>query len=195
MRFLVLSLCLVLGVSTGGSASLQEAKPPHVRVTDRPLSSTEIIRIQVVEAREAAWRAFFSKDPSAVEHALAPELIGIQENQEMWESREHLVAIAKDLRERNVELSRLEFPHTEMQVFGDTAILYYTYIFETTTNGKSEGIDAGRGTEIFVRRNGTWIDVGWHLDNGPFSMKEGKWVRAGSYPESGPVRKKDKKDR
>ncbi len=72
-------------------------------------------------------------------------------------------------------------------MFGDTAILYYTYVFETGGNGKSV-VDAGRGTEVFVRRDGKWVDVGWHLDNGPFFRKDGEWIRAGGpYPEPNPV--------
>ena len=56
--------------------------------------------------------------------------------------------------------------------------LYYTYIFETGLKGKSV-VDGGRGTEIFVRRDGKWIDVGWHLDNGAFSHTNGEWTRIG----------------
>ena len=45
-------------------------------------------------------------------------------------------------------------------------------------------VDAGRGTEVFVRRDGKWLDVGWHLDNGPFVRKDGEWIRVGEpYPE------------
>jgi hypothetical protein len=71
------------------------------------------------------------------------------------------------MNEKGVRLLRLEFPRTEIQLFGDTAILYYTYIFETGLNDKSV-VDGGHGIEIFVRRDGKWVDVGWHLDHGPF---------------------------
>jgi hypothetical protein len=40
-------------------------------------------------------------------------------------------------------------------------------------------VDGGRGTEVFVRRDGKWVDVGWHLDNGPFSHANGQWTRVG----------------
>ena len=145
---------------------------------------SEQTRHDLLEARETAWRAFFSPQPdTAIEQALGPDLIAIQESEEKWENRSHLIAIAKDLKAKGVQLLRLEFPRTEIQVFGNTAILYYTYVFETGIKGKSTGVDAGRGTEIFTSRDGHWIDVGWHLDNGPFYQKDGHWVKNGSHPE------------
>ncbi|PYK71116.1 MAG: hypothetical protein DME42_11450, partial [Verrucomicrobia bacterium] len=93
-------------------------------------------------------------------------MIAIQENDEKWDNRSHLIMVAKAMQSQKIKLIRLEFPHTEVQAFGDTAILYYTYIFETGTEGGVSGVDAGRGTEVFVRKDGNWLDVGWHLDNG-----------------------------
>jgi hypothetical protein len=139
---------------------------------------TEDVRRELLDARDTAWRSFFQKDLAVVEMILAPELIAIQENSEHWENRTRLIALAKAMNEQGVKLLRLEFPRTEIQLFGDTAILYYTYIFETGSNGKS-AVDGGRGTEVFVRRDGKWVDVGWHLDNGPFSHANGEWTRVG----------------
>lgn len=70
-------------------------------------------------------------------------------------------------------------------MFDDTAILYYTYIMEQRL-GEQAAVHAGRGTEIFVRRDGRWVDVGWHLDNGPFVHRDGAWIRLGEpVPEPG----------
>lgn len=139
---------------------------------------TEDVRKELLDARDTAWRSFFQKDLAVVERILAPQLIAIQENSERWENRTRLMALAKAMSEQGVKLLRLEFPRTQIQLFGDTAILYYTYIFETGSNGKS-AVDGGRGTEVFVRRDGKWVDVGWHLDNGPFSHANGEWTRVG----------------
>jgi hypothetical protein len=51
-------------------------------------------------------------------------------------------------------------------------------VFETALGDRS-AVDTGRGTEIFVRRNGKWVDVGWHLDNGPFVRKDERWIKVG----------------
>jgi ketosteroid isomerase-like protein len=140
---------------------------------------TDQVRKELLEAREAAWRAFFADDSTvAIEKILAPEVIAIQENGERWENRERLIAMAEAMKAQNVRLLRLEFPHTDIQLFGDTAILYYTYVF-ATGNDERSGTEAGRGTEVFVRRNGRWVDVGWHLDSGAFVRRNGIWVRLG----------------
>ena len=60
-------------------------------------------------------------------------------------------------------LSGLNFPRTEVQHFGDVAIVWSQYLAETETNGK-RSLDSGRITEIFVRRNGQWTNPGWHAD-------------------------------
>jgi hypothetical protein len=174
MKTSLLILPLLFGAAQLVSLSAADDSP----------SISESLRAELLQAREAAWRAFFADDPGpAVEHALSPNLIAIQESDANWQNRAQLIAIAKDLHAKDVKLVRLEFPRTEIQLFGQTAILYYTYVFETGINGKSTGVDAGRGTEIFVKENGRWIDAGWHLDNGPFYLKDGHWVKNGPHPE------------
>jgi hypothetical protein len=156
------------------------AARPAIAATAHPVSARD--RAELLAAREAAWRAFYDPDTTALERVLGPELIAIQESDADWPDRGQLVALARRLKELDVRLIRLEFPRTEIQRYGDTAILYYTYIFETGVHGVSGGVDAGRGTEIFVRRGGRWVDVGWHLDNGPFFQKDGRWVKNGPHP-------------
>src|SRR4029450_11664754 len=91
---------------------------------------TEEIRKELLEARSTAWRAFFQKDLSVLEQILAPELIAIQEQVERWDNRASLLKMAQLMKERGVQLTRLEFPRTEIPLFGNTAILYYTYVME-----------------------------------------------------------------
>jgi hypothetical protein len=168
--YLLLGIVLAIGplaLSTAGEKSAGQTS-----------ALTDEMRKELLNARETAWRSFFQKDLDVVDKILAPELIAIQENSDRWDNRTSLIALAKAMTEKGVQLLRLEFPRTEIQLFGDTAILYYTYIFETGLKGKSV-VDGGRGTEIFVRRDGKWVDVGWHLDNGPFSHVNGGWTRLG----------------
>lgn len=178
-------VCLTLGMilSTGLLSCSGTADE-----TERRISTivTDETRRELFEARENAWRSFFQKDPSAVERILAPELIAIQQSAERWDTRAELIELAKLMSEREVQLTRLEFPHTEVQVFGDTAILYYTYFMEQRM-GKSASLEAGRGTEIFVRSDNRWVDVGWHLDSGAFRRRNGAWLRVGKpLPEPSP---------
>jgi hypothetical protein len=64
----------------------------------------------------------------------------------------------------------LEFPHTEMQRFGDVAVTWSTYRLETDVKGKRE-VDTGRASEIFVLRGGQWLNPGWHTDPGKESTR------------------------
>lgn len=170
--FPLIGIVVALGMAQSIDAVAESTDVATAALTDE-------VRKELLDAREKAWRAFFEEDPAAaIERALGPEVIAIQESSERWEDRARLIALAKAMKAHNVRLLRLEFPHTEIQLFGDTAILYYTYIF-ATGNDRGSGAHAGRGTEVFVRRNGEWIDVGWHLDNGPFVRKDGDWIRVG----------------
>ena len=173
--YLLLGIVLALG-SLPSSNAVEESRQEKSVVQISAL--TDVVRKELLEARETAWRSFFQKDLTVVERILAPELIAIQQNSDRWDNRTGLIALAKAMNEQSVQLLRLEFPRTEIQLFGDTAILYYTYIFETGLKGKSV-VDGGRGTEVFVRRDGKWVDVGWHFDNGPFSHANGEWTRIG----------------
>ena len=61
-------------------------------------------------------------------------------------------------------LKSLEFPRNVFQQYGDTVILYTSFrAVLVDRDGLAQPV-AGRGTEVFVRRDGRWIHTGWHLD-------------------------------
>jgi uncharacterized protein DUF4440 len=115
--------------------------------------------------REAVWRAWFSNDHSRLEKMIPEEAIAINANEENWEHRDEVLASAKTFAESGTRLKRLDFPKTEIQLYGRIAVLYSDYVYEIETNGKEE-THSGRATEMFVNREGMWINVGWHLDSG-----------------------------
>jgi hypothetical protein len=173
--YLLLGTVLLVGPLSSSNA-VEESRQEKSAVQTSVLADE--VRRELLDARETAWRSFFQKDLAVVERILGPELIAIQQNSDHWDNRTRLITLAKTMNEQGVQLLRLEFPRTEIQLFGDTAILYYTYVFETGLKGKSV-VDGGRGTEVFVHRDGKWIDVGWHLDNGAFTHANGQWTRVG----------------
>lgn len=188
---LLFGVLFALGSSVDGDAAEQPllARPaaPTSVVTDQ-------VRKELLEARATAWGAFFRKDQKVLEDILAPELIAIQQSAERWEDRTRLLKMAKGMSEQGAQLVRLEFPRTEIQLFGDTAILYYTYILEMASQGRV-GLDAGRGMEVFVRRDDRWVDVGWHLDSGAFVRKGEQWVRVGEpFPVPSPAPSSQRQD-
>jgi len=123
------------------------------------------MRKQLLDAREAVWRAFFSNDRAALEKLIPQETITIDPGTEAFSGRAEVLAGASEVAKAGGKLTRLEFPRTDVQLYGNVAIIYTTYLYELDVLGK-KSIHAGRATEIFVRRNGNWVNSGWHLDTG-----------------------------
>ena len=63
------------------------------------------------------------------------------------------------------KLLKLEFPKTEIQVYGFTAVVYSNYAYELETGGQRMN-QTGRVSEVFVLRKGQWVNPGWHMDSG-----------------------------
>lgn len=121
-------------------------------------------RQQLLAAREAVWRAFFSGDQVALGKLIPEETIAINAGPGEWENRTAILAGSKSFAASGGKLTRLEFPKTEIQVYGPTAIIYTTYLYELEFNGQ-RNVSQGRATEIFVRRNNEWVNSGWHMDS------------------------------
>jgi len=164
---------LLMITQTGFTTQASQPKAASITISAQT-------RAELLAARDAAWRAF-SDNPGQLEHLLGPELIAIQQSQEDWDNRDKLIKLGEAMHRQGVKTTRLEFPRTEVQVFGNVAILYYTYIFGQAAGNRSV-TEAGRGTEVFLRRDGRWVDVGWHLDNGAFVHRNDAWQRMSPSP-------------
>src|SRR5215467_6574584 len=131
----------------------------------QPQTVTPQIREQVLSAREAVWKAYFANDRAALERLIPDEAIAIDSGSSDWSNRAAILAGAQRFADSGGKLVRLEFPKTEMQIYGGTIIVYTTYICEIESNG-NRATQSGRGTEIFVRRGNELVNAGWHLDSG-----------------------------
>jgi uncharacterized membrane protein YphA (DoxX/SURF4 family) len=120
-------------------------------------------RAELMKAREAVWRAWFVNDTKALEAMVPPDTIVIGSGQERWRNQADILQSAARFQTSGGKLIRLEFPQTEIQRFGDVAIFYSKYLYETEEDGK-RSVTTGRVTEIFVLRNGKWTNPGWHTD-------------------------------
>jgi ketosteroid isomerase-like protein len=118
----------------------------------------------LLAAREAVWQDFFANNSSHLAETIPPELIAIEQG-EKWSTRDDILAGAKSFADQGGKLVRLEFPQTEIQMYGYTAIVYSKYLCETEVSGK-RATQSGRATEMFVYRQGKWVNVGWHIDSG-----------------------------
>jgi len=113
--------------------------------------------------REAVWRSWFANDAKVLRQLVPPETIVISAGEREWKHQAAVLQSAVDFQAQGGKLIRLEFPRTEIQHFGDVAILYSEYSLETEMHGK-RSTSSGRATEVFVLRNGQWTNPGWHTD-------------------------------
>jgi ketosteroid isomerase-like protein len=131
-----------------GAASLSAQKP----------GDEDLLR-----AREAVWRAWFAGDLKTLEELVPPETIVMSGGEETWKNQADVLRTSKEFHAKGGKLLRLEFPRTEIQHFGEVAIVWSSYVAELEVDGKRT-TGSSRVTEIFVRRNGRWTNPGWHTD-------------------------------
>lgn len=119
----------------------------------------------LLDAREAVWRNWFANNAGPLAEALPAETIAIEPGSESFKKRSEILSGAKQFADSGAKLVRLEFPETDIQMYGQTAILYSKFILVTERGGKQQQ-QAGRATETFVFRGDKWVNPGWHLDSG-----------------------------
>ena len=128
----------------------------------KPKAITPDTRALILAKRDAVWKAWFANDRATLEKLIPEEAIAIGD--EGWSDRAAIFASAKSFADRGGKLVKLEFPKTEIQAYGNTVIIYTTYVYEIEVDGK-RSTSKGRGTEMFVRRGEELVNVGWHLDS------------------------------
>lgn len=131
----------------------------------QPFTLSAEQRRDLLAAREAVWRAYFANDAQHLDKVIPAETIAMNAGEEAWADRQSVLSSAAGFAASGGKLVKLEFPRTDIQVFGDVAILYTTWTYTLEVAGQQQ-TSFGRGTEIFVRRDGQWVNSGWHLDSG-----------------------------
>jgi len=132
--------------------------------TSQPRNITPDIRQRILAKRDAVWKAWFANDRPTLEKLIPEEAIAINSGSKEWSNRAAILEGAKAFADSGGKLVKLEFPKTEIQAYGNTILIYTTYVYEIEKDGKRM-TTAGRGTEMFVRRGDELINVGWHLDD------------------------------
>lgn len=129
----------------------------------RPLPDQ--MKKRLLDAREAVWRAFFAGDRATLEKLIPEETLAIEAGENKWSTRQMILEGSAQFAKSGGKLLKLEFPKTEIQVYGFTAVVYSNYAYELETGGQRTN-QTGRVTEVFVLRNGQWVNPGWHMDSG-----------------------------
>jgi ketosteroid isomerase-like protein len=149
-------------IQTGSDTDLHPESVDAEYQTFRKLSEPE--RKSLLEAREEVWRAYFAGDRATLEKLLPDELLTMDPGNGEWGNRKGTLEGSAHFAAGGGKLIRLEFPKTEIQAYGDVAIVYSTYTYEIEQGGKPF-TNSGRATEVFVYRNGAWVNPSWHLDS------------------------------
>ena len=117
---------------------------------------------ELFAAREAVWRAWFAGDTRQLTALLPPELVTIEPSSPTFGNLKSNLEGSRGFAAGGGKLTRLVFPTTEIQAYGATVILYTTFEMDVLEGGKAR-TERGAATEVFVRRNGRWINTGWQL--------------------------------
>jgi ketosteroid isomerase-like protein len=118
---------------------------------------------QLLRTRETVWRSWFAGDTKALEELVPPGAVVMSGGEAKWKNQADVLRTAAEFHAQGGKLLRLEFPRTEVQHFGDVAIIWSSYVLETEVDGKRSS-DSGRVTEVFVWQHGRWTNPGWHTD-------------------------------
>lgn len=124
-----------------------------------PRSLGDQMKKRLLDARESVWRAYFSNDRAALEKLIPEETVAINAGDNNWENRKAIFEGAERFAKSGGKLVKLEFPKTEIQVYGSTAVVYSNYVYELEIGGQRSQ-QTGRVTEVFVLRNGQWVNPG-----------------------------------
>jgi ketosteroid isomerase-like protein len=117
----------------------------------------------LLQTRETVWRAWFAGDIAALKELVPPETLVISSGEKDWKHQEEVLKTSEAFHKEGGKLLRLEFPRTEVQHFGDVAVIWSSYLVETESAGK-RSTTTGRVTEIFHWKDGHWTNPGWHTD-------------------------------
>ena len=150
-------------IQTGSDTELHPESAAEQYQTLRTLR--EQAKKRLLDAREAVWRAYFAGDRATLEKLIPEETVTIESGGGQFGNRAAVVQGSAQFAKSGGKLVRLEFPKTEIQCYGYTAVVYSTYVYELEMNGRRSE-QSGRVTEFFVNRNGQWLNPGWHMDTG-----------------------------
>jgi ketosteroid isomerase-like protein len=126
---------------------------------------TESERKELLSVRRLVWDSYFNNDQKQLKKLIGEDFLTINPGEEHWQNKEEFLAGAQGFAEHHGKLVSLNFPKTEIQEFGDVAILYSLVRITMESDGKRESLSC-RSTEVFHKRDGHWVNTGAHVHSG-----------------------------
>ena len=143
-------------IAVAAAAAMLAARPHGGPVQD-PIDP------ELSRAQRSVWEAWYAGDTAQV-RALTPDLVAIGSHNDGFGDQENIVRASARFHAGGGRLLDLGFTDLHVRRYGDVAVIYSHYHL-TIFTGRDTVSDAGRATEIFVRRQGRWLNPGWHLDS------------------------------
>jgi len=150
-------------IQNGSDTGLHQESVEEQLASPRPIGDQ--MKKRLLDAREAVWRAWFAGDRPTLEKLIPQETIAIESGNNNWSNRQIILDGSEQFAKSGGKLVKLEFPKTEIQMYGAAAVVYSNYSYELEQGGQRIN-QSGRVTEVFVLRNGQWVNPGWHMDSG-----------------------------
>ena len=149
-------------IQNGSDTALHQESLEEQLASPRPIGDQ--MKKRLLDAREAVWRAWFAGDRATLEKLIPQETVAIESQGNNWSNRQTILDGSVEFAKSGGKLVNLDFPKTEIQMYGATALVYSNYAYELEQGGQRIN-QSGRVTELFVLRNGQWVNPGWHMDS------------------------------
>jgi hypothetical protein len=147
-------------IQVASNTSLHPDAVSQIAAQRRELDADE--RASLLKAREAVWRAWFGGDQAMLLKLLPSELITIEPESTAFGTLEANLEASRGFKASGNKLTRLVFPATRIQTYGNTAIIYTSYEIDLQSGGQTQ-TERGMATEVFVLKDGQWLNTGWQL--------------------------------
>lgn len=120
-------------------------------------------REEILRTREAVWRAWFEGDEEALNRLVPPALAA--GSPEGWQERARTMADARGWAQGGGRLIDLRFEGTSFAGHGGVVVLFARFSYTVIDPGAREPHTVqGRASEVFVRRDGLWVNPFWYLE-------------------------------
>ena len=138
---------------------------PSFSTSQNRTTPTAEERTELLSVRQQVWESYFSNNQAKLDELIGEDFLTINPGEQHWQNRDEFLAGAKAFASRGGKLASLTFSRTEIQRFGDVAVLYSQLQITMETHGKQQSLSC-RSTEVFQKRSGRWVNIGAHVDSG-----------------------------
>lgn len=134
------------------------------RANAAPSNELERIDPALARVQREIWEVWFAGDTTRLKEIVGDDLVAMAPGTQGFSSVRDEVNSSSGFHAGGGKLIDLKFPTMRVQQFGDVVLVYTSYEYAFVM-GKDTTRQAGRATEVFVKRNGKWLNPAWHMDS------------------------------